>query len=158
MKLDDDDGTLLHISWGNVNSGAQSMASHILRHKKPDVVIAQQEDVIIAALVCNIIEVPLCIAHLNPRQNGIVLDCMPKLSKPIRSGVYEQGALPSVAIISTLIDNYRNVDELASYYKKREHAVKTLCVYTRKDVDNPPDYNWVKLTKFAKYIFPWQEK
>jgi len=146
MKLDDNNPKLLHISWENIAHAADSMATHIMRHEKPDAVIAQQDDIIIAALVCNIIEVPLCIAHLNNRQNGIILNCIPKLGTPINSGS------------STFIDNYKNVDELVSYYQKRKHPVNVLCGYSRKDVDNPPDYSWVKLTKSISVDFPWEQQ
>jgi len=158
MNLDNDDSTLLHISWKNVYSGAAAVATYINRHELPDVIITTQEDAIPAALVCNIVNIPLCIAHLTPKQNGIILDCIPKISKPIRSGVYDQSPLPTVMIFSTLIDNFRNVDELVSYYQKKGHTVITSCIYSRKAVDNPPEYAWVKLTKFAKYTFPWQQK
>lgn len=158
MNLDDDDSTLLHISWKNVYSGSAAVAKYINRHDLPDVIVTPQEDVIAAALVCNIVNIPLCIAHLVPKQKGIILDCMPKISKPIRSGVYTQSPQPTVMVFSTLIDNNRNAKELVSYYQKKGHTVTTVCIYTRSDVDNPPDYSWVKLTRFAKYTFPWQEQ
>ncbi len=158
MTLDTDDSTLLHISWKNIYSGSAAVAKYIQRHELPDVIVTSQEDVIPAALVCNAVNIPLCIAHLTPKQNGIILNCIPKLDTPICSGVYKQSPLPTVMIFSTLIDNSRNVDELVSYYHKIGHTVNTSCIYSRKVVDNPPDYNWVKLTLSTKYLFPWQEE
>lgn len=158
MKLDDDDSRLLHISWRSINRGSNAIAAHISHHELPAVIVSTQEDAIIASLVCNIIELPLCIVHLNDRQNGIILDCIPKFGKPIRSGVYDQPPMPSVAIISTLVDNNRNVFDLSSYYKNRDHKVKTLCAYSWLDIDNLPDYSWVKLTKFSRVTLPWEKK
>ena len=158
MTTDPDDPKLLHISWGNVHSGVGILAEHINETKLPDVVIAKQEDAIVASLVCNEINVPLAIVHLNPRIDKIILDCIPKISKPINSGVYEQPPLPSVLIISTLIEDERNVDDLVSFYEARGHDVRTMCIYCRKQVDNPPDYKWVNLYRSVQYIFPWQEK
>lgn len=157
MNLDKEDTTLLHISWNNINSGSTAVANYILRHELPDVIITSQEDVIPAALVCNATKIPLCIAHLTSKQNGIIVECMPKVGRPIVSGVYHQSPLPTIMIFSTMIDNTTNVDDLVSYYAKRGHNVNTSCIYSRKTVTNKPDYNWVKLTQSAKYRFPWQE-
>lgn len=159
MRLDDDDNTLLHISWVNINSGATAMSEYMSCLELPDVIITRQEDVIAGALVSNAIEVPLCIAHIDSKQqNGTILDCMPKVDRSIRSGVYYQAPIPTIAIISTFIDNNKNVNDLVSYYKNRGHKVKTLCLYSRKEVETPADYTWVKITRHAKYLFPWQEK
>lgn len=158
MKSDPDDPKLLHISWGNIHTGACVLANHINETVVPDVVIAKQEDAVAASLVCNEINVPLGIVHLNSRIDKIILDCIPKASRPINSGVYEQPALPSVLIISTLIENERNVDDLVSFYEDRGHNVTTMCIYCRKKVDNPPDYKWVNLFHSVRYTFPWQEK
>ena len=158
MVTDKDDPKLLHISWGNVHSGAKVLSDQIRKNPLPDVVIASQEDVIVASLVTNNIKVPLCIVHLNNHVDGIILDCIPKITKPIRSGVYEQPALPTVLIISTLIENERNVDDIISYYKKRGHKVTTMCIYSRKNVEHKLDYHWVNLFRTVKYIFPWDEK
>jgi len=158
MKLDDNDNRLLHISWENINSGTQAIANNISEAEKPDVIITTQEDVIPAALVCNIIDVPLCIAHLNSRQNGIVIECLPKIDTLIRSGCGDQPPLPTIGIISSLIDDRRNVDELVSYYQNRGHKVKTFCIYSRKVVDKPADYHWATLIKTIKCSFPWEDK
>ena len=158
MVTDEDDPKLLHISWGNVHNGAKVLSEQIRKAPLPDVVIARQEDVIAASLVSIDIEIPLCIVHLKDRIDGIILDCIPKITKPIRSGVYEQPSLPSVLIISTLIENERNVDDIISYYEKRGHNVTTMCIYSRKNVEHKPDYHWVNLFRTVKYIFPWDEE
>lgn len=158
MKTDCDDPKLLHISWDNICNGAMVLVERINRTELPDVVITTEQDAIVASLVCNRINVPLCIIHLKNRQGTIILDCIPKITKPIRSGVYEQPSLPSILIISTIIENERNVDDIISYYKKLGHDVTTMCIYSRKEVDNPPDYSWVNLFHTIRYIFPWQEK
>ena len=96
MKTDEDDTKLLHISWSNIYSGAKVLTEQIRKNSLPDVVIAREEDVITASLVANDIKVPLCIVHLKDRINGMILDCIPKITKPILSGVYEQPTLPTV--------------------------------------------------------------
>ena len=152
-----DDG-VFEISWTNIESGAKAITKNISKFEsKPDVIISSQEDVVAASLVCNEVDLPLCVAHLERRVNGMLVDCLPKLARPIRSGEYSQASMPSIVIVSTLVDNKRNVNGLIKHYEKLGHNVTTMSIYSRKNVENPPDYYWTYLLASVTCRFPWEK-
>jgi len=158
--MNDDLGlSTFNITWGNIKSGTEAITTNITNSGNiPDVILCDQADAIAASLVALGLGVPLAVAHTNPRVNNMILDCLPKLSNPIRSGEYVQATRPKIVIISTLIDDKRNVDDLVTHYTKHGHAVTTMCIYSRKTVINPSDYHWVLLSRYTHYTFPWNNK
>lgn len=149
----EDDG-VFEISWSNIESGAKAIAINI--PSKTDVIVTTQEDVIAASLVSNELNLPLCIAHLENKVNGIRVECLPKFARPIRSGEYGQGGLPSIVIVSTLVDNNRNVNDLIKHYEKLGHDVTTMSIYSRKNAETPPDYHWTYILPPVTCRFPWE--
>ena len=156
IDLDDLESKIFRISWENVNSGAEAIATNISNnHDKPDVIICKQFDVTPASIVARILKLPLCVVYPDPRVNNIIVDSMPKFSKPIRSGEYNQPK-PKVAIICSLVDDNQNVDDLVGFYSENKPTV--MSIYSRKNVINPPTYQWVRLANGVTAIFPWEEK
>ena len=143
------------ITWQNIYSGSCAIASNIKNNYDADVILCAQEDVMPASIVANELDLPLCVVHFSEKKNGIIVESVPRLSRAIRSGVYNQGKLPKVIIVSALIDDERNVDDIVKCYKENEPVVMSL--YGRKNSKITPDYRWVLLARLVNCVFPWEK-
>ena len=153
--LDDLDSKIFRISWQNINSGAHVIARNIEKEHDVEVIICKQNDVIVASIVARLLDLPLCIVQTTPRQNGIIIECVPKFSKPIRSGEYNQPQA-KVAIVTTMVDDGHNVEDLKVLYNSNKPTVHT--VYARANTTHPPDYHWVLIARGVNCIYPWEDK
>lgn len=155
--LDDLDNKIFNISWEHITTCCELICREAEKLEEPAVsVIANQQDAVIAAMVADELNLPLGIAQLDESlKRGLSLQCIPKVMAPIRSGEYHQPK-HTVLLVAAMIDNDTNIDDLVAYYKARGNIIVTMSAYSRKKVDNPPDFNAALLAQTVKYVFPWK--
>ena len=155
-SLKDLDEKIFRISWQNIDSGARAIVSNIQReHDDVKAVVCWQHDAIAAAIVSRILDIPMGIVHAQEKINGMKVDCYPTFTSPIRSGEYNQPQ-PKIAIVTTMVDDEHNVDTLSAIYNANNPIVTS--VYSRKDIECPPDYHWSLIARGVECIYPWEEE
>ncbi len=152
---------IMRNGWAQIEKACNDLARGIRDYgSECDVVLAISPDLIPATLIASALNVPLVpIIYGSLLGQSYSTSALPRINNQITSGSGQMPEIPSLLLITSMLDGETHVNDVVKKYKQRGHDVQLVTLFQYKGIKEiTTRLYWQHIMggqKSVKLVFPW---